>query len=531
MTSRLADFRRKDLMEQIQALQEIKSCNAVEILPELYDLFVHPLNDSTVDYMVGMTLREILAGDETEAVAGLRHEQPEIQKLCIQICGQNKFTKSVPLLLEIMAKNNHLINELLLAMSQIQAPEFIKIFRTLSDYPDDIVAATAIEMLGRYDDQEAIARLIRIIEQGEHDDHYMVCDLKTGAAIEALGRMSGAGALEFLVSKLHYRNPTGRQLVHRALVARGPEIIPMTAKVFDSNDVDMMIMAANVVGQIGDKAGGEILISAADRGLIKDPNVRYAVYEALGNISFMKGIVFLLDGLGEKDPLVLTAVLTALEAQVNPGVIKKIQEILHSGNDQGQRLIEAIITARAFGIFEFLYEDPALSKRLIDTIAIAKDSALIKAFEARLRGMTQAGASTDAARLAAMSVKKSGTRILAADDSKAMLAFYRTALSDLGFDVTTAVNGKEAMDLIQDDESFVMLLTDMNMPVMDGIEFTRQARAKKHLSGIPIIMITTESHSSQIRLAENAGVNGFLNKPFTAEQLKSAISKYIILEK
>lgn len=531
MKNILQDFRRKDLMEQIQALEQAKSSQPSEILPELYELYLNPLEDNAVDYMVGMTLREILAAHENEAVAGLQHEQAEIQKLCIQICGQKKIQKSIPLLMKILASNSRLINELLLAMSQIQAPEFLGIFRQLIDFPDDVISATAIEMLSHYNDTESIARLIQIIQQGESDESYMVCDLKTGAAIETLGRLTAVQAHEFLASKLHYRNPAGRQLIHRVLIERGKEVLPLIAHVFEGKDVDMMIMAANVIGQIRDKSGGEILISAADRGLLKDPNVRYAVYEALGNIPFMKGIVFLLDGLGEKDPLLLTAVLTALENQINPGVIKKITETLHSGVAQARLVLEAIVTARAFAIFEALYPEPALAKALLECIAASKDPVLVAAFREKLKSMPHAGAAAAAEQLSAYSTAAPGRKILAADDSKAMLAFYRTALTGMGFEVTTALNGKEGLDLIKADDSFTMILTDMNMPIMDGIEFTRQARAQVHFQQIPIIMITTESDASQKRLAEKVGVNGFINKPFTAEQLKATIGRYITLDK
>ncbi len=529
MTSTLLDFRGKDLMGQIQALEEIKSRKSAEGLPELYDLFIHRLNDSTIDYMVGMTLRELLADNETEAVAGLGHDHPEIQKLCIQICGQKRFAKASPLLLELLSKNadSSMLHELLVAMSQIQAPEFLEVFRNQIDSPKEHIAALAIDMAGRYKDPSVVEKLMGILEKGEADENYMICDIRTGAAIEALGHMSDDRVLEYLVSKLHYRNPTGRLMVHQVLISHGSKIIPFLSKIFEGEDVDAKIMAANLIGSIGEKSGGEVLIGAADRGLLDDPNVRYAVYEALGHIPFMKGIIFLMDGLTEKDPLILTAVLAALEPQVNPGVINKIKELLLKEDAQREPVIQAIVRSKSLKIFEQVYDEPKLAPALIDCILNVKDPSITDSFRQKLSEMTQATASQDAEKLSRVSVKKSGPRILAADDSKAMLAFYRTTLTEFGFAVATAENGRDAMEMIRRGDEFVMILTDMNMPVMDGIEFTRQARDHEGYRQTPIVMITTESESSQIKLAEHAGVNGFLTKPFTSDQLRSKIAKYI----
>ena len=94
-------------------------------------------------------------------------------------------------------------------------------------------------------------------------------------------------------------------------------------------------------------------------------------------------------------------------------------------------------------------------------------------------------AKKDAAALSRVQVARGEKRILVADDSKAMLAFLQTTISGFGFTAITAENGKDAFDLLNLGGSFDLILTDMNMPVMDGIEFTRLTRKnpgtpKKH---------------------------------------------------
>ncbi|MFZ5571193.1 MAG: response regulator [Thermodesulfobacteriota bacterium] len=529
MTTPLQHFRQKGLVEQIQSLEDVKKLPAAEILPELYDLFIHRLKDSTIDYMVGMTLREILGSNEEAAVTGLRHDHPEIRRLCIQICGQKCFEKAIPLLSELMSRQpeDSLRRELLVAMSQLQSNEFLKIFKEHMDCPQEDLAALAIETAGRYNDPDVIAKLMALLDDGETDERYMACDIRTGAAIEALGRMADKRVLGYLVSKLHYRNPTGRLMVHRALTSHGAAVIPFLGNIFEGDDVDAKIMAANIIGMIGEKSGGELLIQAADRGLLNNPNVKYAAYEAFGRIPFMKGIVFLMDGLSETDPLILTAVLASMENQVNPGVIKKIQEKILQDETTRELLVQAIVRSKSMKIFEQLYADARLAPVLINGIRTIKEPSIIAAFRQKLSEMPQETALRDAEALSTVSSTRFDRKILASDDSKAMLAFYRTTIAAMGFEVVTTENGREAMDKIHGGDEFVMILTDMNMPVMDGIEFTRQARSHEGSRQTPIIMITTESESSQVKLAGHAGVNGFLTKPFTADQLRAKIAEYI----
>jgi CheY-like chemotaxis protein len=264
-----------------------------------------------------------------------------------------------------------------------------------------------------------------------------------------------------------------------------------------------------------------------DTGAIHNANVKYAVYEALGNMQFLKGTVFLMDGLLEQDPLLLTAVMTSLDSQLNPGVIKKLFELIRNDEQQGQRLIQAIVTSRAMNIFENLYAEADIAGLLTAEIISMQDQSLIDAFQEKLTAIGSASAMEDARSLSEVRVVKGGKTILVVDDSKAMLAFFQATLSGFGLAVVTAENGKRANDLLTQGQHADLIFTDMNMPEMDGIEFTRLARKHAATQNTPVVMISTESETSQVELAKEAGGNGFLNKPFTKEKLKETVASYI----
>ena len=104
------------------------------------------------------------------------------------------------------------------------------------------------------------------------------------------------------------------------------------------------------------------------------------------------------------------------------------------------------------------------------------------------------------------------------DDSRAMRGILRRILLPLGFEVREAVNGKDALDQIWNDDLHpVVALTDWNMPEMNGLEFVVAIRKQKHLRQMTLMMVTTESEHGQIVRALAAGAHEYVVKPFTAE--------------
>jgi CheY-like chemotaxis protein len=117
-----------------------------------------------------------------------------------------------------------------------------------------------------------------------------------------------------------------------------------------------------------------------------------------------------------------------------------------------------------------------------------------------------------------------GTRkALAADDSRSMCAMHRAILTDLGFEPFVAANGEEAYEFIEQGEEFEVIVTDMNMPIMDGMELVGKIRSTPGMEEVPIIMVTTESEASQQGLASKTGVSAFITKPFKPDELKAKI--------
>lgn len=116
-------------------------------------------------------------------------------------------------------------------------------------------------------------------------------------------------------------------------------------------------------------------------------------------------------------------------------------------------------------------------------------------------------------------------KILIVDDFSTMRRIIKNLLRDLGFTNTAeADDGNTALPILKKG-GFDFLVTDWNMPGMTGIDLLRAVRAEPELQDLPVLMVTAESKRDQIIEAAQAGVNGYIVKPFTAVTLKEKIEK------
>lgn len=114
---------------------------------------------------------------------------------------------------------------------------------------------------------------------------------------------------------------------------------------------------------------------------------------------------------------------------------------------------------------------------------------------------------------------------LIVDDSSVMRKIVERALRQAGLEslvVHEAGSGTEGLEVLK-SRKVDLILSDINMPSMDGLEFLRQIRTQQLAPGVPVVMITTESSEEHVKAAIQAGAQGYIRKPFTAEQVKERV--------
>jgi two-component system chemotaxis response regulator CheY len=116
-------------------------------------------------------------------------------------------------------------------------------------------------------------------------------------------------------------------------------------------------------------------------------------------------------------------------------------------------------------------------------------------------------------------------RALVIDDSKAIRIILRRLLAELGFEVVEAADGRQALGRLAELEPRPdLVLVDWNMPEMNGLEFVREVRGSGGNDDVTMVMVTTETESSQVVRALAAGANEYVMKPFTRDVLVDKLS-------
>ena len=115
-------------------------------------------------------------------------------------------------------------------------------------------------------------------------------------------------------------------------------------------------------------------------------------------------------------------------------------------------------------------------------------------------------------------------KLLVVDDSSTMRRIIKNTLARLGYkDILEGADGVEGWNQMDSNPDIAMLITDWNMPEMNGLELVKKVRADARFVDVPIIMVTTEGGKGEVITARKAGVNNYIVKPFTPQVLKEKL--------
>lgn len=120
-------------------------------------------------------------------------------------------------------------------------------------------------------------------------------------------------------------------------------------------------------------------------------------------------------------------------------------------------------------------------------------------------------------------------KVLVVDDSKSIREIEKRYLGEMGYAVVEAVNGKEALKVLEENPDIALVLLDWHMPVMNGYEFLKKMRSNPKWNHIKVMMVTTENQQKNVIEAVMAGANEYLMKPFDQEMLENKI-KWLLEE-
>ncbi|MCE3226849.1 MAG: putative response regulator receiver protein [Bacteroidetes bacterium] len=117
--------------------------------------------------------------------------------------------------------------------------------------------------------------------------------------------------------------------------------------------------------------------------------------------------------------------------------------------------------------------------------------------------------------------------ILVIDDSESIREVITVGLQSSGYNVIKGINGADGLEQLRQSQGIDLVITDLNMPVMDGISFVKEVRKDANYRFLPIIVLTTESQETKKQEAREAGATAWIIKPFSKEKLVNVIKKIV----
>jgi CheY-like chemotaxis protein len=308
-----------------------------------------------------------------------------------------------------------------------------------------------------------------------------------------------------------------RSFAKSELVKIGPKAVPVLIENLLHDDPDFLIHTLNVLGDIGDESA----VVPIRKLLMHEPrsgNVRFAAYEALAMLPLKKGAYTLTAGLNDPEDNVCIAAARAIDRNFSPILGAGIKNLLRGPEQEALQIVKTTVNAQADNIFMFLLGD-----ELFDQMVLPFLSGSHRDIRAHFSGLLQQAGRSDLA-IKIRPIDEGGRpKVMAVDDSRMILGIYKATLHELGYEPVLFEFPASAIAWLRKEKPQVVL-TDLNMPSITGIQLTEKIRDLYPAAELPVIMVTTQNESQDNEAAYEAGVSDIVHKPFTAETIGKAIT-------
>lgn len=463
--------------------------------------------------------REILASkilqDPDIVARAIANQGTANRAIYLSMAGELKLENVVPDVIEALlaASDAQEISQYIDVLGEIGDPQATN---TLSDFlysGSRTLIISATKALGKIGTPTAMMRLAERMGTDNQLD-LLILDI--------FARVQDAISLEKLNEAMRSHYAHLRTYAKKALVGIGEKCVPVLTENLRFDDPDLQIHTLNVLGDIGDPTAIPPIRKLL-HNFPKNANVRFAAYEALGLLPLDKGAYVLSQGLSDPVEHVCIAAAKAIDKNFTEIMAAGIKNLAGGRDEDAHRIVKVVIQAQARKVFLSLVVEDRFQEIAVSYLSKAHQD--IRDFFYSI--LKEEGFSELALKLlapeAAAGKRK---RVCAVDDSRMILNIYKSTLHELGYEPILFEFPASALEWMQTDKPD-LVLTDLNMPDINGIDLCREIRKKFSPAELPVIMITTQNEANDNKAAYDAGMTDILYKPFTPDSLREGIKKHM----
>ncbi|MGB3221988.1 MAG: response regulator [Desulforhopalus sp.] len=482
-------------------------------------LFIYLLTDqiTVADEMpiIRETLLSVLLAYPEKLIEFLGSSKIKDKSELIKVVGELRFEDATFALLDLMAASEDEAEILLIieSLGSIGDPLAIN---ALTDYlyaaNRDLIIA-AVQSLGQVGTPTAMHRLAERMGTDNEIDYLI---------LSIFSEVQDHVSLEKLNDTIRSHYAHMRSFAKSELVRIGPKVVPVLIENLLNNDPDFLIHTLNVLGDIADESA-VVPIRKLLTNEPKSANVRFAAYEALALLPLKKGAYTLTAGLSDPEDHVCIAAARAIEKNFSTILGAGIKNLLRGPENEARHIVKTIVNAQVDNIFVHLADDEVFEELALFYLPHAHKD--IRDHYHKL--LLQAGKNDFANKLTEEEEQAVRPKVVAVDDSRMILNIYKATLHELGFEPVLFEFPASALEWLQTEKP-LMVLTDLNMPKITGIQLTKKIREKYTDKLLPIIMVTTQNESQDNEAAYRAGVNAIVHKPFNSKSLAAAMNELLL---
>jgi CheY-like chemotaxis protein len=481
-------------------------------------LFIYLLTDkmAVADEMpiIRETLLSVLLAYPEKLIEFLGSSKIKDKSELIKVVGELRFEEATFVLLDLIAasEDEAEILSIIESLGLIGDPMAIN---ALTDYlyaaNRDLIIA-AVQSLGQVGTPTAMHRLAERMGTDNEIDYLI---------LSIFSEVQDQVSLEKLNDTIRSHYAHMRSFAKSELVRIGPKVVPVLIENLLNNDPDLLIHTLNVLGDIADESA-VVPIRKLLTNEPKSANVRFAAYEALALLPLKKGAYTLTAGLSDPEDHVCIAAARAIEKNFSTILGAGIKNLLRGPENEARHIVKTIVNAQVDNIFVHLADDELFEELALFYLPHAHKD--IRDHYHKL--LLKAGKNDFANKLTGEEEQAVRPKIVAVDDSRMILNIYKATLHELGFEPVLFEFPASALEWLQTEKP-LMVLTDLNMPKITGIQLTKRIRKKYTDKLLPIIMVTTQNESQDNEEAYAAGVNAIVHKPFNSKSLAAAMNRLL----
>ncbi|MFH2000131.1 MAG: response regulator [Planctomycetota bacterium] len=316
-----------------------------------------------------------------------------------------------------------------------------------------------------------------------------------------------------------------RNIASAKLALVGEPAVSVVAENLNSDNYNHVVYSLDVLGEIGHESAirhiRKLLHNMPDNA-----NVRFAAYEALGKLPIRQGAHVLVAGLEDPDDSVAMSATKAVDRNLDDFMLEGVTNLVRSAGSSALRVAQLIVNSESDRVFINLIGEKAFREQVIPYLAENVPDDVKKRYTHLLRKHGFDGYAEEVLMQSEPEKSTAKKKVWAVDDSKMILRLYNKALFNLGYEVELFESPLDAWERLQEEAPDV-LLTDLNMPEMTGVQLVKKVRTIHPKNKLPIIMITTQDENDDHREAFAVGVDRIFQKPFNEQGLGLVIAAMI----